>query len=130
MKKLLNLAVLAVATLLATPAMAVDFGIVAGGSNTSSVSQAVAGSQGSSGSLLFGATSQTSQSLAASGGSGTAIISGNDASSTTVHQSETLQTGQSASFGLAGSQNSNIAAGVGGSAANTSLQGIWLFVQP
>jgi len=130
MKAFALIGLLGATLLAATPAAAVDFGLVVGGSNTSSNSVAVAGSQGSSASAIFGLTTQTSQSLAASGGSGTAIISGNDASSTTVHQSETLQQGSSASFGLAGSQNSNLAFGAGGSSANTSLQGIWLFVQP
>ncbi|RPJ87097.1 MAG: hypothetical protein EHM18_02825 [Acidobacteria bacterium] len=131
MKKLALFACAALATLgFAAPAAAADFGIVLGQGSTSSNSFAVAGSQGSSGSLIAGATTQTSQSLAASGGSGVSILSGNDGSSTTQHQSETLQTGSSASLGLAGSQNSNFGFAVGGSSAQNSLIGVWLFAQP
>jgi len=129
MKKLFLLAGAALA-FVATPAMAVDFGIALGQGSSSSTSLAVAGSQGSSASLIAGATTQTSQSLAASGGSAVSIMDGNDQSSTSVHQSETLQTGSSASLGLAGSQNSNFAFGAGGSSAQNSLVGVWLFVQP
>jgi len=130
MKKLLNLAVLAAASLLATPAMAVDFGIVAGSGASQSNSTAIAGSQGSSASALFGFTTQTSQSLAASGGNAQSVISGNDQASASTHQSETLQAGNTASFGLAGSQNSNLALGAGSSSASNQLTGVWLFIQP
>jgi hypothetical protein len=130
MRALALLGLVATAMLAATPAAAVDFGIVAGSGATQSNSTAVAGSQGSSASALFGFTTQTSQSLAASGGEAQSIMSGNDQASTSVHQSETLQAGSSASFGLAGSQNSNLALGVGSSSASNQLTGVWLFVQP
>jgi hypothetical protein len=129
MKKIFALAGMLAATVLATPAAAVDFGLAIGAGSSSSSSTAVAGSQGSSASLIAGATTQTSQSLAASGGSAVSIMDGNDQSSTSVHQSETLQTGNSASLGLAGSQNSNFAFGAGSSSASNQLVGVWLFVQ-
>jgi len=128
MKKLLALAALA-STVLATPAMAVDFGLAVGAGSTSSTSSAISGSQGSSASLLFGATTQTSQGLAASGGNAVSVMDGNDQASSSVHQSETLQTGSSASFGLAGSQNSNGTLAFGSSSASNQLIGVWLFVQ-
>jgi len=129
MKKLLTLAALASISLLATPAAAVDFGLAVGTGSSQSNSTAVAGSQGSSASLIFGATTQTSQSLAASGGNAQSVLNGNDQASASTHQSETLQAGSSASFGLAGSQNSNIATGFGSSSASNQLVGIWIFAQ-
>jgi len=130
MKKL-TLALAALASVaFATPAMAIDFGIALGSGQSSSSSLAVAGSQGSSGSLLFGITGQQSSAGAASGGEATSVMSGNDQLSSSIHQSETTQQGTSGSLGLAGSQNSNFAFGAGGSNASNQLVGVWLFVQP
>jgi len=128
MKKLILLA--GTALCFATPAAAVDLGLAVGSGQSASTSLPSSSSQGSSASLIFGATQQSSAGIAASGGSATSIMSGNDQSSTSVHQSETLQEGQTTSFGLAGSQNSNVTGAVGGSAASNSLQSIWIFLQP
>ena len=129
MKKIALLA-LGLSTVLATQAMAIDLGIAAGTGSTSSTSLASSASQGSSGSLLAGATFQQSSGGAASGGEATSIMSGNDQFSSSVHQSETIQQGSSVSFGLAGSQNSNLTGALGGSAASNNLTGVWLFIQP
>jgi hypothetical protein len=129
MKNILGIVGLLATVALATPAAAVDFGLAVGAGNSASSSTAVAGSQGSSASAFFGATQQSSQGLAASGGSAVSILNGNDQASSSTHQSETLQQGQTTSFGLAGSQNSNVVAGVGSSAANNTLRAIWIFAQ-
>jgi len=129
MKKIFALAGLLASVALATPAAAVDFGLAVGTGSSQSNSTAVAGSQGSSASLIAGATTQTSQSLAASGGNAVSVLNGNDQASSSTHQSETLQTGNSASLGLAGSQNSNIAFGAGSSSASNQLVAIWVFAQ-
>jgi len=129
MKKIFALAGLLASVALATPAAAVDFGLAVGTGSSQSNSTAVAGSQGSSASLIAGATTQTSQSLAASGGNAVSVLNGNDQASSSTHQSETLQTGSSASLGFAGSQNSNIASGFGGSSASNQLVAIWVFAQ-
>ena len=114
---------------IATPASAVDLGIALGSGSTSSTSGAIAASQGSSGSLLFGFTGQQSSAGAASGGEAVSVMNGNDQLSSSIHQSETTQQGTSGSFGLAGSQNSNFAVGAGGSSASNQLIGVWLFAQ-
>ena len=124
------LAAIASLALLAAPASAIDLGIAVGQGSTGSVSQASSISQGSSASALAGFTTQNSFGGAASGGNATSIMSGNDQASSSVHQSETVQGGTSFSLGLAGSQNSNLTIGTGGSAAQNSLAGIWLFIQP
>ena len=129
MKALLTLVAAGLA-LVAAPASAVDLGIALGTGQTGSTSSAISASQGSSASALLGFTTQNSFGGAASGGSATSVMSGNDQASTSVHQSETIQGGTSLSLGLAGSQNSNIAIGSGQSAAQNSLIGVWLFVQP
>ena len=114
---------------IATPAAAVDLGIALGSGSTSSTSGAIAASQGSSASAIFGFTGQQSSAGAASGGEAISVMDGNDQLSSSIHQSETTQQGTSGSFGLAGSQNSNFALGAGGSAASNNLVGVWLFVQ-
>lgn len=129
MKKLIALAGLLGATMLATPAAAIDLGVALGSGSTSSTSGAIAASQGSSGSLLFGFTGQQSSAGAASGGEAVSVMDGNDQLSSSIHQSETTQQGTSGSFGLAGSQNSNFAVGAGSSSASNQLIGVWLFVQ-
>lgn len=130
MKNILGIVGLLATVALATPAAAVDFGLATGSGSSQSNSSALAVSQGSSASAVFGFTTQQSQALGASGGSAVSQLSGNDQASASTHQSETLQTGSTASFGLAGSQNSNLAIGNGSSSASNSLNAIWLFVQP
>ena len=121
---------LASLVLFSTPAMAVDFGIVAGSGASSSTSQALSGSQGSSASFIAGATVQQSSGAANSNGFGASSISGNNQLAVSNHTSQTTQQGSTASLGLAGSQNSNVTQAVGGSSAQNVLTGVWLFIQP
>ena len=129
MKKIFALAGLLAATVLATPAAAIDLGIAIGGGTTSSTSGAIAASQGSSASAFLGVTAQQSSAGAASGGEAISVMDGNDQLSSSIHQSETTQQGSTFSLGLAGSQNSNFAVGAGSSSASNQLVGVWLFAQ-
>ena len=128
MKKLLLAAVASLA--IAAPASAAELGIAFGTGGTNSSSTAVAGSQGSSGSVLFGVTAQQSSAGANSNGTAEQVIQGNDSGSQTTHTSTTTQQGSTFSFGLAGSQNSNIAFGAGQSNAGNNIAGVWLFANP
>jgi hypothetical protein len=124
--------ILATAALLvsAAPAMAAEIGIAFGGSQTSSSSNVLAATQGSSASAIFGVTQQSSLAGAESGGEAASIISGNDSATASHHLAVTEQTGTSSSFGLAGSQNSGFAVGTGSSNATNGLVFVSLFAQP
>jgi len=129
MRKFL-LAAAALGSIISTPVLAAELGIAFGTGGTSSTSTAVAASQGSSASAIFGITGQQSSAGANSNGVAEQVISGNDSGSATTHTSTTTQQGTSASLGLAGSQNSNFAFGAGQSNAGNALVGVWLFANP
>lgn len=126
MKKLL-LAAVAAMGLTAAPAMAAELGLVIGAGGSQSSSSAAAASQGSSASAIAGVTFQVSGARANSNGSAEQVIQGNDSGAQSTHTSTTTQGGTTFSFGLAGSQNSNVAVANGSSAAGNRLVGVWLF---
>lgn len=128
MKKLILAAVAALA--LPAAANAAEIGIAFGGGSTASSSTAIAATQGSSGSAIFGTTTQSSLAGAESGGEAVSVISGNDGFSASHHLTVTEQTGTSSSLGLAGSQNSGFGVGFGSSSAQNTVGFISLFGNP
>lgn len=117
MNKLILLA--GAAMFAATPAMAVD---IIGGSTTSSASNAAVSSTGGSASLIYGTTTQQSSAGANSNGYGINLMPGDGSnSSLSNHTSVTAQQGSSASLGLAGSGNANVAGAHGASSASGGL---------
>jgi hypothetical protein len=121
---------LAVATVISSPAMAAQAGLVFGSGGSSSSSAVQAGSSGSSGSAIIGVTGQQSSAGGTSYGGSSVSFNGPNVATTSGHTVNTAQQGTSYSLGLAGSQNSSGAQGAGNSTAGGQILGGWVFVMP